>query len=119
MVTTTTYRDKVREMKRHRVDLATAVPEVMKAFAAVSDAASAPGALDGKTKELIALAIAVINRCDECIAVHVQETLAAGATKQEIIEALGVAVMMGGGPAIMYSTHALGALKEFEVPQPA
>ena len=115
MTATTIYHDKVREMKRHRSDLA---PEVMKAFAALSDAASAPGALDGKTKELIALAIAVINRCDECITVHLQDVLAAGGTKQEIVEALSVAILMGGGPAVMYSTHALAALNEFEAPQP-
>ena len=113
----TPYREKIREMKRHRGELMAGQPEVMKAFAALSDAASAPGALDGKTKELIALAIAVINRCDECIAVHLQDALEAGATKQQIIEALGVAILMGGGPAVMYSSHALAALKEFETPQ--
>jgi AhpD family alkylhydroperoxidase len=118
-MTTTTYREKVREMKRHRGDLVTGQPEVMKAFATLSDAASAPGTLDAKTKELIALGIAVINRCDECIAVHVQEALGAGATKQDIVETLGVAIMMGGGPAVMYSTHAIAALKEFEAAQPA
>ena len=112
-MTATTYREKIREMKRHRGDLAAGQPEVMKAFAALSDTASTPGKLDAKTKELIALAIGVANRCDECIAVHVQDALQAGATKQEIIETLGVAVLMGGGPAVMYSTHALAALKEF------
>ena len=64
------------------------------------------------------MAIAVINRCDECIAVHLQDVLAAGGTKQEIVEALGIAILMGGGPAVMYSTHALAALKEFETSQP-
>ncbi len=114
-----TYREKIREMKRHRTDLASGQPGVMKSFAALSDAASAAGQLDEKTKELIAVGIAVINRCDECIAVHVQEALAAGASKQEIIETLGVAIMMGGGPAVMYSTHALAALKEFESAAPS
>jgi AhpD family alkylhydroperoxidase len=107
------YRDKVRAMKRRRGELAAGQPEVMKAFAALSAAASSPGALDEKTKELIALAIAVVERCDECIAIHVEEALKAGATRQEISEALGVAVLMGGGPAVMYATHALAALTEF------
>jgi len=118
-MTTTTYREKIREMKRHRGDLGTGQPDVMKAFAALSEAASAPGKLDAKTKELIALAIGVTNRCDECIAVHVQDALQAGATKQDIIETLGVAILMGGGPSVMYSTHAIAALKEFEAAQPA
>jgi AhpD family alkylhydroperoxidase len=106
------YRDKVRAMKRQRGELAASQPEVMKAFAALSDAASSPGALDEKTKELIALAIAVVERCDECITIHVEEALKTGATKQELTEALGVAVLMGGGPAVMYATHALAALAE-------
>ena len=118
-MTATTYREKVREMKRHRGDLLTGQPELMKAFGALSDAASTTGALDAKTKELIALAIGVANCCDECIAVHLQDALEAGATKQEVVETLGVAIMMGGGPAVMYSTHAIAALKEFESAQPA
>jgi len=111
--TTAPYRDKVRAMKRRRGELTAGQPEVMKAFAALSEAASSPGALDEKTKELIALAIAVIAKCDECIAIHVEEALKSGATRQEIIEALGVAVLMGGGPAVMYATHALTAVSEF------
>jgi AhpD family alkylhydroperoxidase len=114
----TLYREKIREMKRHRGELAAGQPDVMKTFAALSDAASAPGSLEAKTKELIAVAIGVVSHCDECIAVHIQEALQAGATKQDIVETLGVAVLMGGGPAVMYSTHALAALKEFETPQP-
>lgn len=118
-MTVTPYREKLREMKRHRGDLAAGQPDVMKAFAALSDAASTPGALDAKTKELIALGIGVTNRCDECITVHLHDALEAGATKQDIIETLGVAIMMGGGPSVMYATHALAALKEFEAAQPA
>jgi AhpD family alkylhydroperoxidase len=118
-MTATSYREKVRDMKRHRGDLMAGQPEVMKAFAALSDAASAPGKLDAKTKELIALGIGVANRCDECIAVHLHDALEAGATKQEVVETLGVAILMGGGPAMMYSTHAIAALKEFEAAQPA
>jgi AhpD family alkylhydroperoxidase len=114
----TLYREKIREMKRHRGELMAGQPDVMKAFAALSDAASAPGTMEAKTKELIALAIGVVSHCDECIAVHLQDALEAGATKQDIVETLGVAILMGGGPAVMYSSHALAALKEFEAPQP-
>ncbi len=106
------YRDKVRSVKRHRADLVAGMPDVMKSFASLSDAASSPGALDEKSKELIALAIAVVTRCDECIAIHVEEAHKAGASKQEIVETLGVAILMGGGPSVMYSTHALVAYKE-------
>ena len=109
------HREHLTQIKRMN-ELA---PEVMKAFAALSDTASAAGKLDAKTKELIALGIAVINRCDECIAVHVQDAVESGATKQEVIETLGVSILMGGGPAVMYSTHAIAALKELEAAQPA
>jgi AhpD family alkylhydroperoxidase len=77
-------------------------------------AAAADGVLNAKVKELIALAIAVNVRCDGCIAFHVNDALEAGATREEILEALGVAILMGGGPAMMYAVDALEALKQFE-----
>jgi AhpD family alkylhydroperoxidase len=90
------------------------VPEVMKAFGGIAQAALAPKALDGKTKELIALGIAVAIRCDDCIAFHVKAALQHGATRAEITEALGMAIYMGAGPAVMYATHALDAFEHFE-----
>ena len=77
-------------------------------------ASSADGVIDGKTKELIALAIAVAIHCDDCIGFHTNSALKAGATKEEIIEVLGVAVFMGGGPALMYATHVMEAIDELQ-----
>ena len=88
-------------------------PEVMKAFSAVAQAAAAPHALDGKTKELIALGIAVAIRCDDCIGFHVKAALRHGATREEVTETLGMAVYMGAGPSVMYATHALEAFSQF------
>ena len=65
-------------------------------------------------KELIALAISIAIRCEDCIAYHVHDALHAGATHQEVLETIGVAVMMGGGPASMYGCRAYEALQQFE-----
>jgi AhpD family alkylhydroperoxidase len=72
------------------------------------------GALNRKTKELIALGIAIAARCDACIAYHVHDALRAGATRPEIVETIGVAMFMGGGPATMYGCQAFEALEQFE-----
>jgi AhpD family alkylhydroperoxidase len=103
-----------KELSPHLRDLRQAMPEVMKAFAAVSQAALAPKALDAKTKELIALAIAVALRCDDCIAFHVKAALQHGASRDEVLEALGMAIYMGAGPSVMYASHALDAFEQFD-----
>ena len=87
--------------------------DVMKGFGTIAQAALKPGALDTKTKELIALAISVAVRCDDCIAFHTKAAVDRGATREEILETLGVAIYMGGGPAAMYASHALGAATQF------
>jgi len=83
-------------------------------FSRMHQAAIGGGALDAKTKELMSLAIGIAVHCDGCIAYHVHDSLAAGASREEIIETLGVAVMMGGGPGLMYAAEALAALEQFE-----
>ena len=90
------------------------VPEVMKTFAGMSQAALAAKALDGKTKELIALAVAVAVRCDDCIAFHVKAAVERGASREEVAEALGMAIYMGAGPSVMYASHALDAFTQFQ-----
>ena len=92
---------------------------MMKAFSNIAQAALAPKALDGKTKELIAIAIAVAIRCDDCIAFHVKAALAQGASRDEVTEALGMAIYMGAGPSVMYASHALKAFREFAEEKPA
>ncbi len=88
-------------------------PEVMKSFRSLSQGAMKDGALSEKHKELIALAIGVAQRCDGCIGFHVKKLIDLGATREEIVEALGVNVYMGGGPALMYVADALHAYDEF------
>jgi AhpD family alkylhydroperoxidase len=90
-----------------------AAPEMMKAFSSLAQAALTPKALDAKTKELIALAIGVAVRCDDCIAFHVKAALQLGATREEIIETLAMSVYMGAGPSVMYASHALTAYGQF------
>ncbi len=90
------------------------IPKTMSGFGALHKGATQSGAIDTKTKELIALGIAVAVRCDGCIAFHVHDAIEAGAERQEILEAIGVAVLMGGGPALMYGAEALAALDQFQ-----
>jgi AhpD family alkylhydroperoxidase len=90
------------------------IPATMSGFGALHQSAVADGALSVRTKELIALAIAVAVRCDGCIAYHVHDALNAGATRDQIAETIGVAVFMGGGPALMYGAEAYEALNQFE-----
>lgn len=96
------------QLKRLRQD----IPGVMKGFSDMAAAATADGALDKKTKELIALALAVASRCDGCIGFHVKALIHLGATRLEIEETLGMAVYMGGGPSLMYSAHVLACYDE-------
>jgi AhpD family alkylhydroperoxidase len=93
--------------------------EVMKHFAAIAQAALAPKALDAKTKELIALAISVAVRCDDCIAFHTKAAVEQGASRDEVLETLGMAIYMGAGPSAMYASHALGAFTQFEAAKAA
>lgn len=90
------------------------IPGTLSGFSQLHKGAAADGELDGKTKELIALGIAVAVRCDGCIAYHVHDALAAGANRSEVLEAIGVSVLMGGGPALMYAAEAYEALTQFE-----
>ncbi|WVH09902.1 MAG: Putative carboxymuconolactone decarboxylase family protein [Fluviibacter phosphoraccumulans EoVTN8] len=89
------------------------VPEVQAAFSALHKASMQDGALDAKTKELIALAIGVAARCDGCIGFHTQALIKLGVTKAELTEMLGVTVMMGGGPSLMYAGETMRAFEEF------
>ena len=88
------------------------MPDVMKGFGGLAHAATIDGALDKKTKELIAMALDVAAHCDACIGFHVQRLIKLGVTRKELEEALGMAVYMGGGPSLMYAADALGAFEE-------
>ena len=107
------YPDRLRNVKKNSQTLAVAQPSVMETFEKLHQAAGATGALDRKTKELMALAISVTHGCDDCIAHHVHDAMEAGATREEFAEALGVAVLMGGGPGMIYASHAIEAVDQF------
>lgn len=88
-------------------------PEAMKAFAALSAAATSPGAIDTKTKELMALAIGIAVHCDGCVAYHTRMAHQHGASRQEVAETVALAVYMGGGPAAVYGGDVLRAYDQF------
>lgn len=89
------------------------IPEVMAGFSAMSRAATKDNVLDKKTKELIAIALAVANHCPGCIGFHTQTLIKLGTTREELLEALSMAIYMGGGPSLMYAAEVLDAYDEF------
>lgn len=93
-------------------DLAGATPKMMQAFMKMHDLGTKDGALLFKHKELIALGIGIHAHCEGCILAHIKGALEAGATHDEIVEAIEVALYMGGGPCVMYGSIAYAALKE-------
>lgn len=95
-----------REYRKHS-------PEILDGFMAMHKAAMKEGILPAKVKEMLALAIGIAARCDGCIASHAKAALRAGATRDELIESINVAIMMGGGPSVIYGTQALAAIDEF------
>ena len=105
-----TVRDDLRMPTRN---LRHAIPRVYAGYKELHDSALAPGALDTKTKELIALAIAVSKECDGCIAAHAHAAVEHGASPAEAAEAIGVTFLMNGGPATVYGARAFDAFKEF------
>lgn len=92
------------------------IPDVMKGFAELHAAAMKEGALTARTKELISLAIAISKQCDGCIAAHARGAARTGASEAEVAEAIGVAIVMNGGPATVYGPRALEAFREFAEP---
>ncbi len=110
----TNFPEKYHDLQTLLGRLSHELPGPTSSFFRLHKEATAGGALTPKFKELMALAIAVAIRCDDCIAYHVHDSLKAGATRAEVIEAIGVAIMMGGGPAAMYACEAFRALEQFE-----
>lgn len=107
------YPDITKDISAQTKTLRKDIPDVMAGFSAMASAATRDGALDKKTKELVALAIAIATRCDGCIGFHTDALVKLGATKAEFEETLGMAVYMGGGPSLMYAAHAMSAWEQF------
>ena len=97
---------------QHR-ELRRAIPDVYAGFGEMSKAALGSGAVDASIKELVAVAIGVVNGCDGCIASHARSAVRAGATKEQAAEIIGVAIMMSGGPGTIYGARAYQAFTEF------
>ncbi len=106
------YKDITKRVSGQLAKFRTDMPDVMKGFGGLAQAATRDGALDKKTKELIATALGVAAHCDACIGFHIDSLVKLGATRAELEEALGMAVYMGGGPSLMYAADALGAFEE-------
>jgi len=88
------------------------LPGPMSGFARLHRKATADGALTSSVKEMMALAISIVVGCDGCIAYHVHDAIEAGASREELLETIGVAVLMGGGPGSIYATHAIEAVDQ-------
>lgn len=112
----------VRNVSLNLKTLRANIAPTMQGFSALAQAAITSGALDRKTKELIALAIGVATRCDGCIGFHAEALVKLGASRAEVEETLGMAIYMGGGPALMYAADAISSFDQFQAavaPSPA
>lgn len=108
--------DWIQFLKDADKDLGTyskALPGIMQGFGNMGQAAKGDSALDLKTKELIALGIAISTRCDHCIGYHTRNLVRAGATREQVSDVLAMAAYMGGGPSINYGSKALQAFDQF------
>ena len=102
-----TFKNDMAKMKEQ-------TPDVVNGFVGLFSKVMKDGALTVKEKEFIALGIGVTQRCAPCIRLHIQKCLEAGATKEQILEAAGVAVLMGGGPAYTHIPVVINTLEELE-----
>jgi AhpD family alkylhydroperoxidase len=108
------FQNVIHDLRQPTRDLRAAIPETWAGFRDLHEAAMADGVLPGRLKELIALAIAVAHGCDGCIAYHARAAALKGASDTEVAEALGVALLMAGGPASVEAPRALQAFREFQ-----
>jgi len=95
-------RAKIREMNQ-------LIPETAAGFGTLSKAVKDNGTLDVKTKEFLALAISISERCEPCIGFHIEALIRAGGSREELADVLSMNIQMGGGPALMYAAKALEA----------
>jgi len=109
----TSYRELTADISATLAKLRADIPDTTRGFSALAQAAGKPGALDRKTKELIAMALSVGARCDPCIGFHAEALVKLGTTRAEFEDMLGMCIYMGGGPSLMYAAHALQAFEEF------
>lgn len=107
------YKAQNADVAGPRAKLKEAAPEVMAAFGNLGSVVLKDGAISLKTKELIALALSLQNRCETCIMTHVQNAIKAGVTREELVDMLGVCILMGGGPNSAYAATVLEVYDQF------
>ena len=112
-MSTTSYPNLTAGISKQIGQLRKGIPDTMKGFSTMAQGATADAALDEKTKELIAMGIAIALRCDGCIGFHAKSLVRLDTARQEYEEMLGVAIYMGGGPSLMYAAQALDAWEQF------
>lgn len=100
------------ELRQPARDLREQIPDVIGAYASMQRAAMADGALSTKVKELIALAVAITRECDGCVAAHARGAARHNASEEEVAEAIGVAILLNGGPGTVWGPRALAAFRE-------
>lgn len=110
------YHQVAADLREPTIALRKAIPETWGAFGQLHQSAVADGVLPAKVKEMMALAIAVVKQCDGCIAYHARAAAKAGATPEEVAEALGVTLLMDGGTASVYAPRAWDAFREYATP---
>jgi AhpD family alkylhydroperoxidase len=109
----TNYVEMHKTLEERLAQLGSEIPGPMTGFARLHKKAVEEGALSSKVKEMMALAISIVVGCEGCIAYHVHDAVEAGATRQELLETIGVGILMGGGPGSIYGAHALEAVEQF------
>ncbi len=112
-MTTKSYKEITQNLNIYLGKMRKEIPDVMNGFSTMAQAALKDGALDKKTKEMIALAVGIATQCDGCIGFHIKALVGLGITREELLELLGMLTYMGGGPKLMYAADALRAFEEF------
>ena len=116
---TTNYLELRDHLEERLTQFGREMPGPMTGFARLHKKAMEGGALSAKVKEMMALAISIAVGCEGCIAYHTHDAVKVGATRAELLETIGVGLMMGGGPGSIYAAHALDAVEQFlSVPEP-
>jgi AhpD family alkylhydroperoxidase len=105
------WEEYLHELMARIGEIGRASPDIVRGYRTLSDAGQKTNHLDAKTRELIALAVGVTLRCDGCITTHTSAAIKSGASKEEIVEALGVAISVNAGAALVYSSRALDAFE--------
>jgi AhpD family alkylhydroperoxidase len=109
----TDYVEMHKSLEERLAQLGKEIPGPMTVFARLHKKSVEEGALSSKVKEMMALAISIVVGCEGCIAYHVHDAVAAGATRQELLETIGMGILMGEGPGSIYAAHALEAVEQF------